>query len=88
MARFVIRDEPRQADALGERGVRGDPAPARVRFVGGIDDADEGSIVGKMDPEVPAPPDVADQRLDRGRRSDRAACQRFEAGGVGREQCR
>jgi hypothetical protein len=87
MARFVIRDEPRQADAPNERGVRGDPAPARVRFVGGIDDADEGSIVGKVDPEVPAPPDVADERLDRGGRSDRASGQRFETGGKRALRC-
>jgi hypothetical protein len=41
-----------------------------------------------VDPEVAPPPDVADERLDRGRRADRAAGQRFETGGVGREQRR
>lgn len=68
--------------------MRGDPAPPRVRLVVRIDDADERTVVGKMDPEVTASPDVADERLDRGRLSERAAGERVEAGGVGREQRR
>jgi hypothetical protein len=46
--------------------VRRDPAPPRVRFVGRIHDADDRAVVGKVDPEIAAPPDVAGERLDRG----------------------
>jgi hypothetical protein len=68
--------------------VRGDPPPPRVRFVGRINDTDERAVVEKVNPEVAASPDVADERLDRGGRSERPAGERFEAGGVGREQRR
>ena len=68
--------------------MRGDPAPARVRLVGGVDDADERTIVGEVDAEVTPSPDVADERLDRGGLSERPTGERFEAGGFGREQGR
>jgi hypothetical protein len=88
MAGLVVGDEPRNTHASRKRRVRCDPSPPRVGLVRRVDDADERAVVGEVDPEVAPPPDVADERLDRGRRADRAAGQRLETGGVGREQRR
>lgn len=84
----VVRHEARDAHASPERRVRRDPSAPRVRFVGGIHDADERAVVGEVDPEVSASPDVADERLDRGRRAELPAGEGFQSGGVGREQRR
>jgi hypothetical protein len=88
VARPVVRHEAGKAHSARERRMRGDPPPPRVRLIVRIGDADERTVVGKVDPEVTASPDVADERLDRGGLSERAAGERFEAGGVGVEQRR
>ena len=84
----VVRHEARDAHASPERRVRRDPSAPRVRFVVGIHDPDERAVVGEVDPEVAASPDVADEGLDRGRRAELPAGERFQSGGVGREQRR
>ena len=84
----VVGDEAGKPDPAGERRVRRDPAPPRIRLIRRIDDADERTVVGEVDPEVPPPPDVADERLDRGRNAELPASERFQSGGVGRKQRR
>ena len=68
--------------------MRRDPAPPGILLLARIDDTDDRSIVGEDETEVAASPDVADERLDGDGRRERPARERFEAGGVGREQDR
>jgi len=65
---------------------RRDPPAARVFLFSRVEDADDGTSVGSADAEVPAPPDVADERLDLEGRRKSPARECLESGGVGRKQ--
>jgi hypothetical protein len=85
MAALVVGEELGDAHRTRQRRACGDPAPARVRLLRGIDDADGGASVVEVQPVVAAAADVAGERLDRGRaRSAKAARELNEAGRVGR----
>jgi hypothetical protein len=86
VAAAVVGEDRGHAHAAAEKLPGRDPAAAGIGLFRRIDDADDRAAVGESKAEVAAVSDVAGQRLDRDDVVRGGPRERFEAGGVGRDQ--